>query len=51
MIGDKAEQSFARRQSTEPFYPVFGGGCLLLPLLCFGDDLIHGFVPSNNCQK
>ena len=51
MIGDETEQSFVRRQSTKPFYPVFGGGCLLLPFLCFRDNLVHSFVPSNDCQK
>ena len=51
MIGDETEQSFVRRWSTEPFYPVFGGDCLLLPFPCSGDDLVHGFIPSNNCQK
>jgi len=49
MIGDKTEQSFARRQSTEPFSLVFGGGCLLPSSPCFGDDLIHNFVPSSDC--
>jgi len=51
MIGNETEQSFVRRQSTELFYPVFGGGYLLLPSPCFGDNLIRDFVPSNNCQK
>jgi len=51
MIGDEKAWSFARRQSTEPFYPVFGGDCLLLPSPCFRDDLVCGFVPSNDCRK
>jgi len=49
MIGDETERNFARRQSTEPFSPVFGSSCLLPPSLCFGDDLTHGFIPSSDC--
>jgi len=51
MIKDELEQSSVRRQSTEPFYPVFNDGCLWLPSLYFRDDLVYGFVPSSNCQK
>jgi len=49
MTKDETEQSFARRWSTELFYPVFSGGCLLFPSLYFGDDLVCGFVPSSDC--
>ena len=49
MTGDKIEWSFARRQSTEPFYPVFGGDCLLSPSLYCGNNLVHDFIPSSNC--
>jgi len=51
MTRDEMEQSFVRRQSTEPFFPVFSGGCLLLPSPCSKDNLIHGFVPSSDCQR
>jgi len=51
MIGDKSEQSFVRRQSTEPFYSVFGGSYLLLSSLCSRDDLVRNFVPSSDCQR
>ena len=49
MTGDKIEQSFARRQSTEPFYSVFGSDCLLPPSPYCENDLIHDFVPSSDC--
>jgi len=49
MIGNEAEQSFARRLSTESFFLVFGDDCLQLFSLCYGDDLVHGFAPNNNC--
>jgi len=51
MTGDKTEQSFARRRSTEPFYPVFGGDCLLPPSPYCGNDLVCNFVPSSNCRR
>jgi len=48
MIGDETVQNFARRQGTEPFYPVFGGDCLLPPFLYYGNDLVRNFVPSSD---
>jgi len=51
MTGGETERSFVRRWSTEPFYPVSGGGCLLPPSLYFRADLICGFVPSSDCQR
>ena len=51
LTGDATEQSFVRRQSTEPFSLVFGDGCLLPPSLYYGNDLICGFVPSSDCRK
>ena len=47
----KREQSFVRRQSTEPLSLVFSSGYLPLPSPCFGDNLVHSFVSSNNCRK
>ena len=41
--------SFARRQSTESFYPVFGGDCLLPPSPYYGNNLVRDFIPSSNC--
>ena len=49
MIRDETEQSFVRRQSTEPFYPVFSGDCLLPPSLYCKSDLIRNFIPSSDC--
>ena len=49
--GDETEQSFARRQSTEPFYPVFGGNCLLPPSSYCRNDLVHDFIPSSDCRR
>jgi len=51
MFGDEKGQNFVRRWSTEPFFPVFSGGCLLPLFLCSRDDLVCGFIPSSNCQK
>jgi len=51
MTGDEMEQSFVRRQSTEPFFPVFSCSCLLSPFPYSGDNLVHGFIPSGNCQR
>ena len=51
MIGNEAEQSFARRLSTESFFLVFGDDCLQLPSLCYGDDLVCSFAPNNDCRK
>ena len=51
MTGDKTEQSFVRRRSTEPFYSVFGGNYLLPPSLYYRNDLVRDFVPSSNCQR
>jgi len=51
IIGSETEWSFVRRQSTEPFSLVFDGSCLLPLSLCFGDDLVHDFVPSIDCQR
>ena len=49
MTGDETEWSFARKQSTEPFYPVFGGDCLLPSSLYCKSDLIRNFIPSSDC--
>ena len=49
MTGDKMEQSFARRRSTEPFYSVFGGDCLQPPSLYCENNLVRDFVPSSDC--
>ena len=49
MTRDETEQSFARRQSTKSFYPVFGGDCLLPPSPYYGNDLVRDFVPSSDC--
>jgi len=51
MIEDKSEWSSVRRWSTEPFYPVFSDGCLLLLSSYSRDDLICSFASSSNCQK
>jgi len=51
MIEDKSEQSFVRRWSTEPFYPVFGDSCLLLLSPYSRDDLVRSFAPSSDCRK
>jgi len=51
MTRDEIEQSFARRQRTEPFYPVFGGDCLLPPSPYCGNSLVRDFVPSNDCRR
>ena len=51
MIRGETKQSFVRRRSTEPFSLVFGDGCLLLPSLHYGDDLVCGSISSNDCQK
>ena len=48
LTGDETEQSFVKGQSTEPSYPVFGCGCLLLPSLYFRDNLVHGVTPLEN---
>jgi len=49
MTGDETEQSFARRWSTEPFYPVFGSDYLLPPSPYCGNDLVGNFVSSSDC--
>jgi len=49
MTGDETGQSSARRQSTEPFYPVFGSDCLLPSSLYCRNNLVCDFVPSSNC--
>ena len=51
MTGDETGQSFVRRWSTESFYSVFGGDCLLPPSLYCGSDLVCDFVPSSDCQR
>ena len=51
VFGNEAEQSLARRPSTESSFLVFSDDCLQLPFLCYRDNLIRGFVPNNNCQK
>jgi len=51
MTGDEMEQSFARRRSTESFYPVFGGDYLLPPSSYCESDLIRDFVPSSDCRR
>jgi len=51
MIGGEMEQSFVRRQRTEPFFLVFGYGCLLRPSPYSGDDLVHDFIPNSDCRK
>ena len=51
MTGDETEWSFARRQSTESFYPVFSGDCLLPPSPYCGNDLVCDFVPSSDYQR
>ena len=51
MTGDKTEWRFARRQSTEPFYLVFGSDCLLSPSLYCRNNLICNFVPSSHCRR
>ena len=49
IIGNETEQSFMRRLSTKSFFLVFSDDYLQLPSLCYGDDLVHGFAPNNNC--
>ena len=49
MTRDETEWSFARRQSTEPFYSVFSGDCLLSPSPYCGNNFICDFVPSSDC--
>ena len=49
MTRDETERSLARRQSTESFYPVFGGDCLLPPSPYCGNDLVRDFVPNSDC--
>ena len=51
MIGGEIERSFVRRQRTEPFFLVFGYGCLLHPSLYSRDDLVRDFAPNSDCQK
>ena len=51
MTGNEMEQSFLKRWSTEPFYPVFGGDCLLPPSLYCRNDLVRDFVPSSDCRR
>jgi len=51
IIGGEMEQSFVRRQRTEPFFLVFGYGCLLRPSPYSRDNLVRDFVPNSNCQK
>ena len=51
MTEDEMGRSFARRRSTESFYPVFGGNYLLPPFPYCGSDLIHDFVPSSDCRR
>jgi len=51
MTEDETGRSFARRWSTESFYPVFGGDYLLPPSLYCGSDLIRDFVPSSDCRR
>jgi len=49
VFGNEAEQSLARRPSTESSSLIFGDDCLQLPFLCYGADLVRGFVPNNDC--
>jgi len=49
-VVDEMEQSFVRRQRTEPFYPVFGGDYLLPPPYC-GNGLVRDFVPSSDYRR
>jgi len=51
MTGDETEQSFARRQRTEPFYLVFSGDCLLPPSPYCRNGLVRDFVPSSDCRR
>ena len=51
ITGDEMEQSFVRRQSTEPFYPAFSGDCLLPPSPYCGNDLVRDFVSSSDCWR
>jgi len=51
MTGDETEWSFARRQSTEPFYPVFSGNCLLSSSPYCRNDLVCNFIPSSDCRR
>ena len=51
MTGDATKRSFARRQSTEPFYSVFGGDCLLPPFPYCRNDFVRDFVPSSDCRR
>ena len=51
ITGDEMERSFARRRSTEPFYPVFSSDCLLPSSLYCRNDLICDFVPSSDCRR
>ena len=51
MTEDKTERSFARRRSTEPFYPVFSGDCLLPPFPYCGNDLVRDFVSSSDYRR
>ena len=51
MTGDKIKQSFVRRQSTELFSSVFGGGYLLPFSSYCGNNHVRNFVPSSDCQR
>ena len=51
VFGNKAERSLARRLSTESSFLIFGDDCLQLPFPYYGDDLVRGFVPNNDCRK
>jgi len=51
MTGDETEWSFARRRSTESFYPVFSGDCLLPPSLYCRNGFVRDFVPSSDCRR
>ena len=51
VFGNEVELSLARRPSTESSFLVFGNDCLQPPFLCYGDNLIRGFIPNNDCRK
>jgi len=51
VFGNEAEQSLARRPSTESSFLVFGDDYLQLLFPCYGNNLVHGFVPNNDCRK
>ena len=51
MTGNETERSFARRRSTELFYPVFSGNCLQPPSPYCGNDFVRDFVSSSDCRR